>query len=60
MEPAVWLLSAEDSDSSTLSRDVVWFGTEAPPFWRKPGETTVSSGFKGEERVSETVPTPKM
>jgi len=60
MGPAVWLLSVEDSNSSTLARDVVWFGTEAPPFWRKPGETTISSVLKGEERVSETVATPKM
>lgn len=26
MEPALWLLSAEDSDSSRPARDVVWFG----------------------------------
>jgi hypothetical protein len=56
----VWLLSVEDSDSSTLARDAVWFGIEAPPFWRKPGETTVSSVLKAEERVSETVSTPQM
>jgi len=56
----VWFLSVEDSDSATLTRDVMWFGTEAPPFWSKPGETTVSSVLKGEGRVSETVSTPKM